>query len=61
MDVTTIITAHLTEAMRLAIAADGSHADDYTLIAQTTVNPDGTFVMSWKRYYSRAGGLSGGH
>ena len=61
MDVTPDITAHLTEAMRLAIAADGNRADDYALITQASVNEDGTFTITWKRYCSLAGELSGGH
>lgn len=51
MDVTGEITDHLTKAMELSIAAEGNRTGNYALIAQATVNPDGTFIVNWQRYY----------
>lgn len=46
------ITALLTKAMDLIIAADPGYTGHYALIAQATVHDDATYVMSWRRYYS---------
>jgi len=51
-DLTSEIQAHLMKAMELSIAAAGNRTGNYALIVQATVNPDGTFIMPWQRYYS---------
>ena len=51
MDATGEITSLLTKAMELAIRAEGSYTGNYAIIAQATVNPDATFVITWQRYY----------
>jgi hypothetical protein len=51
-DVTGEITDHLQKAVELAIAADGNTVGNYALITQATVNPDGTFIVTWQRYYA---------
>jgi hypothetical protein len=49
-DVTDQITALLTKAAGLAIAASGNRTGKYALIAQITVDPDGTYIVEWQRY-----------
>lgn len=55
MDVSDQITHHLREAMRLSIEASGNRVGNYAVIAQATLNADGTFLMTWQRYHSAPG------
>lgn len=49
-DVTNQITGHLMDAPRLAIEAGGNWTGKYAIIAQATVDADGTIVLTWERY-----------
>jgi hypothetical protein len=54
-DLTAEIQSHLMKAVELSIAAEGNRTGNYALIVQATVNPDGSFIMPWQRYYSPPG------
>lgn len=52
MDLTDEIRDHLLKAMQLSIEAGGNFTGNYALIAQATLDADGTFILDWQRYYS---------
>jgi hypothetical protein len=49
-DVTNQITAHLMDAAKLAIEAGGNYTGKYAIIAQATVDSDGSIILTWERY-----------
>jgi hypothetical protein len=49
-DVTDQITAHLMDAVKLAIAASDGEPGKYALIVQASVDTQGGIILEWERY-----------
>jgi hypothetical protein len=49
-NVTDEITAHLMNAVKLAVAAEGNRAGEYAPIVQADVDADGSVILDWQRY-----------